>query len=104
MGDLKNILKESIQSVRQTTELFYQQRTDEGYKQLDSTIVVLSKVIDGIFKYKAEGHDILIDENQLVLVLTEAMKAMEAKDTILLSDILQYELEDLLNTVLSLLH
>ena len=103
MGDLKYLLEESILLMRQTTELFYQQKTDEGYQQLDSTLAVLTETMGRIFKYKEEGHDILIDEHQLVQVLTEAMKAMEEKDTVLLSDILQYELEELLNLVLSVL-
>lgn len=103
MRDLKDKLEESIQSIGITTELFYQQKIEQGYKQLEYTIAILIDTTNSIFKYKAENHDILIDEKQLVQVLADAMEAMEVKDTVLLSDILQYELIELLDKIHSML-
>lgn len=101
MRELKNVLEQAIQSIEQTVELFYQQKNEEGFKQLDYTLTMLIKVMNDIFAYQSAGHSIGIDENQLVQVLAEAMKAMEVKDTVLLSDILQYDLKELFNKILA---
>lgn len=100
MEDLKNMLNESIQSIERTTDIFYQQKNKQGYKELENTLALLTQTMNEIFTYKLEGHEVGIDENQLIQVLTEAMKAIEVKDTVLLSDILQYELKELFNKVL----
>jgi len=65
--------------------------------------MLLTQGMSDVIEYKLEGHDIGIDENQLVQVLAQAMKAMEAKDTILLSDILQYDLKKIFEIVLTFL-
>jgi hypothetical protein len=95
MTNLKHKLAMAIQSIEQTTELFYQQKRELGYQNLESTLALLTQVISDIFEYKSQGNEIGIDESQLIIVLTKAMKAIEMKDTILLSDILLYDLKEL---------
>ena len=51
----------------------------------------------------ANGNDTAFDGDKLVHLLAEAMRAMETKDTILLSDILQYELKEALEQTLAVL-
>ncbi|ROR31544.1 hypothetical protein EDD66_101161 [Mobilisporobacter senegalensis] len=103
MRELKDIIKESIQSINQTTELFYQQKTKEGYEQLENTLILLSNTMNSVFSYIKEGNDIGINENELVQLLSDAMNAMEKKDIILLSDILQYELKELFENILQVI-
>ncbi|WP_313131388.1 hypothetical protein [Anaerocolumna sp.] len=103
MRELQDVIKDSIQSIDQTTKLFYQQKTKEGYEELESTLNFLANTMDGIFTYIKAGKNIGADENKLVQLLTDSMNAMEKKDTILLSDILQYELKELLENILEVI-
>lgn len=100
MENLKNSIKEIIQTIQNTTKLFYQQKNQEGFAALDATLDTLMKGVSDILIYH-KGKEELINENMLNVVLTEAMKALEQKDTILLSDILIYEVNDMLEECLS---
>lgn len=100
MEELKVVLEEALQSIEQTTDLFYQQKNDEGYQKLDNTLNILTKAVNKIFENKIAGYNLEIEENQIIQVLTEAMKAIEVKDTVLFSDILQFELKEIFNTLL----
>ncbi len=103
MGDIKNVLLMSSDSIEKTSELFYQQNIQEGYNQLEQTLILLTRTIDSIFTYKAEGNELDIDTDHLLQVLSEAMSALEKKDTTLLSDILTYDLKELFEKALSTL-
>jgi len=101
MGDIKVVLQNSIHSIELTSGLFYQQNLQEGYHQLDKTLAQLTLAMNEIFTYKSENKDLDIEEKHLIQVLTEAMKAMEEKDTTLLSDILKYDLKVQFETALA---
>lgn len=103
MNGLTGSLEKAILSIDDTTALFYQQKIEEGYKKLESTIILLSETINDIYAYELAGNQIGMEENQLVETLTEAMKAMEEKDTVLLSDILQYDLKEIFEKILLLI-
>jgi hypothetical protein len=93
-------IDEAIQLIDTNTELFYQNKTDEGYKHLDYTLVRVSEAIEEVIKYQDKsGQD--IKGEKIVGILTEAMKALEKKDTSLLADILQYELKEIFEDVRS---
>jgi hypothetical protein len=96
---IKEKLDEVIISIEKATDLFYQNKVNEGYKQFENTLLVLTDTINDIFQYKIQGNEIGIEESRLINVLTEAMNAMEAKDALLLSDILNYELKELFHQV-----
>lgn len=96
---IREKLEEAITSIEQTTDFFYQNKVNEGYTQFEKTLLVLTNTINDIFEYKIQGNEIGIEESHLIEVLTEAMNAMEAKDTLLLSDILNYELKELFEQV-----
>ncbi len=100
MGNMRVRIEEAISSIEQTTDKFYQNKTEDGYNQLGETISILTETINEIYEYKMQGNEIGIDENALVEVLTEAMNAMENKDMLLLADILQYELKGLFEKVI----
>jgi len=92
MNNVKEILITTITKIEKVTDLFYKQKNTEGYAELNSTLLNITTAIDQLFEYKLENNSITIDENKLISNLTEAMHAMEEKDTILLADILQYEI------------
>lgn len=87
---------EAMQAIEETTTLFYQQKNQEGYQLLNHTLTVLIQVVNEIFTIKQENNTIDIDEQKLNLVLGDAMVAIEQKDTILLSDLLNFDLRIIL--------
>lgn len=100
MSIIKSKIDDAIQFIDLNTDLFYQNKIDEGYKKLDNTLVKISDAIEEVIKYQENsGQD--IQGEKIVGILTEAMDALEKKDTLLLADILQYELKELLEEVKS---
>jgi hypothetical protein len=96
MINLKNTIQDAVQAIEQTTTLFYQQKNSEGYQQLNQTLNSLMQAVDVIITAKVNGNHINIDEQKLNAVLGRAMTAIENEDTILLSDILVFELKCML--------
>lgn len=91
-------IDDAIQAIDINTELFYQNKIDDGYKNLDSTLGKISFVIEDIIRYQEQsGQD--VQAKRFVEILTEAMRALENKDALLLADILQYDLKELLEEV-----
>lgn len=99
MSSEKNILIETITSIHDNTELFYQQKKSEGYAMMQQTIGKITEIVDVLHGYK-EGHpDFPYDEMQVLSSLSEIVEAMEKKDTVLLSDILEYDFVEYLQGV-----
>lgn len=86
----------AIISIDNTTNLFYQNKIDVGYKELDETLQIISDAIDGILRHEDSIGYKSTSETKLVDILSEAMKALELRDTLLLADILQYDLKGIL--------
>ncbi len=87
----KKVIVDAIQIVRETTELFYQQKIQEGYTKMQDAIAGIMQVVDVLHEYKSVHEEFSLDENRIVGSLTEAMNAMETGDTVLLADILEYD-------------
>ncbi len=67
----------------QTSRLLYQNKVEEGYAKM-------KEVFTHIISYmNSQSPEKIMVMNQ---VLSEALKAMEEKDAVLLADILRYEL------------
>lgn len=96
MMNLKSAILEATQAIDETTTLFYQQKNPEGYQLLDHTLGVLMQAVNLISTNKLETNGIHIDELELNTVLGNAMTAIKQSDTILLSDILKFDLEKIL--------
>lgn len=96
MNQLKDKIVASISAIDQTTDYFYQNNPNKGFAELDTTIVILSQAINEIYVYNQQQKNQQINDKEILGVLSEAMKAMETKDMILLADILQYDLKVLL--------
>lgn len=91
MEGIKGSIKQIIEEIDEITNYLYQQKQTEGYEKLNTVLVKIMNVIDEIFQYKV-NNEIQFDEKQFLAKLTEAMAAMEKKDMVLLSDILDYEI------------
>lgn len=77
----KELLREELEHV---TELFYQQKSKEGYEKLQILLADISLYVSNVQDEE--------QQQELLETLTEALNAMEEKDTTLLADILKYEL------------
>lgn len=100
MSIVKSKIEDAILTIDSNTSLFYQNKLDEGYRHLDNTLVKISEAIEEVIRYQdMSGQD--IQGERIVGILTEAMKALEMKDSLLLADILQYELKEMLEKVIS---
>jgi len=91
---------EAIEAIEKNTSLFYQQKDKEGYDQFDHTLGILMQTVNQLSVNKSEYNEIHIDEQTLNTILGNAMNAIESGDTILLSDILYFDLKPLLEECL----
>lgn len=81
------------------TDQFYQQKYNAGYQKLVPVIDMLTKIADYLEEQPStsELHD---KKERLNSVLQAAVSAMDRKDTILLADILKYDVCDFLNELI----
>lgn len=79
-----------IALIDKTTNLFYQNRVNEGYNELEQLINCIITSIDDINREYAINPN----ENDILSILKTAMCAMEQRDTLLLADILEYDLKE----------
>jgi hypothetical protein len=93
MDELYAALEAVIHSIETVTELFYTQKETEGYDQLNKTIDGISKSMELLLE-DFEGEQVPDSYLEIINYLQEAFSAIEARDTILLADILQYEIKE----------
>ena len=96
MDTLQKSLDIAIERIDENTKLFYQNKTQIGYKELDETLRLIGIFIDEYLKYQEDLGVDKTDETKLIEILSNAMNALEQQDGLLLSDILQYELMEML--------
>ncbi len=83
-------IEETIQLIEKTSNLFYQNKLNEGYQELEKLINYISGTMDDL----NQTHVMNSDEKDILSILKNAMDAMERKDTSLLADILEYDLKE----------
>lgn len=93
MEDLKRILMQTTEGIQRVADLLYKQQNKNGMLEFNALLSKLSELVI-LISQMGENQEILFDSNQYLRTLTEAMKAMEEKDNVLLADILQYDLLD----------
>lgn len=89
---LKTQIEAIMQQIDSTTELFYQQKEQEAYNALDLLLAELVTNVDALYKYKLQNKDFLFDVKDFQMSLVDAMNALEEKDTVLLADVLKYDI------------
>lgn len=88
----RNQIKDIVEQISGVSNLFYQNKINEGYKDLEKLLGDFSLLLDGFYQ-----SGILSMEDTVVLdILRNTMSAMEQGDTLLVADILEYELKDVL--------
>lgn len=87
-----NQIKDIVEQISGVSNLFYQNKINEGYKELEKLLADFSLLLDGLYQ-----RGILSMEDTIVLdILRNTMSAMEQGDSLLVADILEYELKDVL--------
>lgn len=97
MSIVKKNICEAIEVIDFTSDLFYQQKKEDGLKALNTVLEKLMYAANEIFAEEPSEQDQELKEyfNHL---LTMTMKALEKNDMILFSDILQFEIKEFLLT------
>ena len=93
-------IKELISQIEEITEFFYQQKNNSGYQKLIPVIDSLTKVVDEISELEQESS-LVEKKDRFKGILNDAMEAMVNNDTILLADILKYDISEILTEVLN---
>ena len=91
MGAEKELVSKTLEEVKESVALFYQQKTGEALQQFDAVLGKVMAMVDTLFAYKEANEGFALDEEKVKSALTEAMGALEERDMILLADIIQYD-------------
>lgn len=90
MRELRKQIESIINEIEMVSDYLYQQKITKGYEILNSTLGKIMDIADELFTMTKENL-IDFDMQRLFGTLTSAMQAMEVKDSVLLADILVYE-------------
>lgn len=91
MENLKENVNALLQELDHITELFYQQKLQEAYDGLQEVITHMMDTVNQVFSWKQEHPDFSLDEEGLADALKETLSVMEEQDTVLIADVLKYE-------------
>lgn len=94
----KNLIISILEDIEIVTDLFYQDRENKGYYGLALLLTKLNSLIELLISEKEIIEK--AKQEELLNIMTQAMNAMEERDTVLLSDILQYELKEQLEDMM----
>lgn len=100
MEELQRALSTTIEAIDSMSELFYTQKDTEGYAKLEETIGYISKTMELLLGSVGE-IEVPKDYIEIINHLNDALSAVESKDTILLADILQYEIKERFQAILN---
>jgi hypothetical protein len=78
-------LKQVNHEIEEVSDLFYQNKLDEGKKRLPELVTQLSKL-----------SAYVLDQDQYNKILVELVETMESENYIMLADILIYEVLDMI--------
>lgn len=101
MNNIKEQIENAKNKIEEVTELFYQQKTADAYDQLEIVLTLITQIVDMI--YDMDINPDIREENTKVLMgaLQETLQAMEDKDSVLVADILKYEVEEKLEILVA---
>ncbi len=89
---MKTTIELTRQKISEATEAFYQGKSKEGYEKVSEIAVYLlnlnQKVVDALENRSLVDYN----QNRFMEILNEMLNAMTAKDSVLLSDILHYDM------------
>jgi hypothetical protein len=102
MNNLQTKVKQVINEINEITDLLYQQKLQEGYVILNRSLGNIMIIMEDIYQLR-QIRELPFDDNSMIDKLKSAMEAMEKKDSVLLADILIYEIAEQFNEVVNLL-
>lgn len=91
MSRQKEIIESTIEDIKDTVDLFYQQKDAEALKKFEIVIGGMMNSMDALVEYRNDNESFEFDEQRISNTLTEAMNALQDGDLVLLADILQYD-------------
>jgi hypothetical protein len=91
MKELDKGILQLIEKMQNVADLLYQQKLKKGYQLFNDVLGELMTAADGLFAANAAGS-IRLDPQRFISNLQDAMNAMESGDSVLLADILVYEI------------
>ena len=100
MSDIIMMIDNTKKITMGITELLYQQKASEALEAMNSMLNAITELSVNLSKIDLISED---DKTKLVIVLGEALSAMEKKDYVLFADILQYDMIDLLEEYKSII-
>lgn len=92
---MKELIKKIIiilESLEDISIDLYQQKIRKGYTDFANLIPKLTNLVTEIFTLKSTVPSIEFNEAEFIEKLSMALNALEQKDTVLLADILLYEI------------
>lgn len=89
---MNGLIDELKNNIEVTADLLYRQKIEEAKQSMTTTIDLITQVIGQI-----TDEDKI---NKLVVILNEALNAMEEDDNVLLADIIQYDLMELIENLM----
>lgn len=99
MSSQKEIILNTIKDIKDTIDLFYQQKETEALEKFQLIIGEIMNSMDALFEYKNLDANFEFDEKKLTAILTDAMNALQDRDLVLLADILQYDFLEYLQEI-----
>ena len=99
MKDLKKEIETVINDLDSIVEMFYQQKVQEAYSELNTALGKIMEITEVVQNYTAQNSDKEINMHILLNALKETLSAMEERDVVLVADVLKYEVIEKLNDI-----
>ncbi len=100
MSEQKELVIKTIDNVRDTVDLFYQQKDSEAFSKFIVVLEEMTNAIDTLFVYKSNHDGFELNENKICDILKDAMEALQNADSVLLADILQYDFVEYIEEII----
>ena len=99
MKDLKKEIETVINDLDSIVEMFYQQKVQEAYSELNTALGKIMEITEVVQNYTAQNSDKEINMDIFLNALKETLSAMEERDVVLVADVLKYEVIEKLNDI-----
>ena len=94
MKDLKKEIETVINDLDSIVEMFYQQKVQEAYSELNTALGKIMEITEVVQNYTAQNSDKEINMDILLNALKETLR-----DVVLVADVLKYEVIEKLNDI-----
>jgi len=102
MTQINNHINTAKETAENVTALFYQQKQQEGYQRLIGLIDELTIIVE-LLESKKNNLEIAEKYNKLLYSLKDIMEALVNRDSVLLADILNYDIIDTLDEIAAII-